>query len=99
MLQVGKKDVSIAELDPVGAYAVRPVFSDGHDTGIFSWDYFYTLGTNQDEMWRRYLHAHRGGRREPRSGGGRLAATAEMQVDAPTCCRVADIAPRAGAWG
>lgn len=55
VLQVGKKDVSIAELDPVGAYAVRPVFSDGHDTGIYSWDYFYTLGTNQDEMWRRYL--------------------------------------------
>ena len=55
VLQVGKKDVEIVELDPVGAYAVRPVFSDGHDTGIFSWDYFYTLGTNQDEMWRRYL--------------------------------------------
>ena len=55
VLQVGKKDVEIKELDPVGAYAVRPVFSDGHDTGIYSWDYFYTLGTNQDEMWRRYL--------------------------------------------
>ena len=35
--------------------AVKPVFSDGHDTGIYSWDYFYTLGTKQDEMWRRYL--------------------------------------------
>ena len=55
VLQVGKKDVEIVELDPVGQYAVRPVFSDGHDTGIYSWDYFYTLGTNQDEMWRRYL--------------------------------------------
>ena len=55
VLQVGKKDVEIKELDPVGAYAVRPIFSDGHDTGIYSWDYFYTLGTNQDEMWRRYL--------------------------------------------
>jgi len=55
VLQVGKKDVGITELDPVGAYAVRPVFSDGHDTGIYSWDYFYTLGVNQDEMWRRYL--------------------------------------------
>jgi DUF971 family protein len=55
VLQVGKKDVEITELEPVGAYAVRPMFSDGHDTGIYSWDYFYTLGLNQDEMWRRYL--------------------------------------------
>ncbi len=55
VLQVGKKDVAITELDPVGSYAVRPVFSDGHNTGIYSWDYFYTLGVNQDEMWRRYL--------------------------------------------
>ena len=55
VLQVGKKDVAINELEPVGAYAVKPVFSDGHDTGIYSWDYLYTLGVNQDEMWRRYL--------------------------------------------
>jgi DUF971 family protein len=66
-LQVGKKDVEITELDPVGAYAVRPVFSDGHDTGIYSWDYFYTLGLNQDEMWRRYLQRidEAGASREP----------------------------------
>ena len=55
VLQIGKKDVAINELEPVGAYAVKPVFSDGHDTGIYSWDYLYTLGINQDEMWRRYL--------------------------------------------
>jgi DUF971 family protein len=55
VLQVGKKDVEIRELEPIGAYAVRPVFSDGHGTGIYSWDYFYTLGQNQDEMWRKYL--------------------------------------------
>jgi DUF971 family protein len=55
VLQVGKKDVAINELEPVGAYAVKPVFSDGHDTGIYSWDYLYTLGINHDEMWRRYL--------------------------------------------
>ena len=48
VLQAGKKDVEITELEPVGAYAVRPVFSDGHDTGIYSWDYLYTLGVNQD---------------------------------------------------
>jgi DUF971 family protein len=55
VLQVGKKDVEITELEPVGLYAVRPKFSDGHDTGIYSWDYLYTLGVNHDEMWRRYL--------------------------------------------
>ena len=55
VLQIGKKEVEIAELEPVGVYAVRPKFSDGHDTGIYSWDYLYTLGMNQDEMWRRYL--------------------------------------------
>ena len=54
-LQVGKRDVEITELEPVGLYAVRPKFSDGHDTGIYSWDYLYTLGINQDDMWRRYL--------------------------------------------
>jgi DUF971 family protein len=67
VLQIGKRDVEITELDPVGAYAVRPVFSDGHDTGIYSWDYFYTLGVNQDEMWRRYLQRidEAGASREP----------------------------------
>ena len=67
VLQVGKKDVEITELEPVGLYAVRPRFSDGHDTGIYSWDYLYALGVNQDEMWRRYLLrlAEAGGSREP----------------------------------
>ena len=55
VLQVGKKEVEITELEPIGHYAVRPKFSDGHDTGIYSWDYLYTLGVNQDEMWRRYM--------------------------------------------
>jgi DUF971 family protein len=66
-LQVGKRDVEITELEPVGLYAVRPKFSDGHDTGIYSWDYLYTLGINQDDMWRRYLQriAEAGASREP----------------------------------
>jgi DUF971 family protein len=69
VLQVGKKDVEIAELEPVGQYAVRPKFSDGHDTGIYSWDYLYTIGVNHDEMWRRYLQriAEAGASREPQS--------------------------------
>jgi DUF971 family protein len=54
-LQVGKREVTIAELEPVGHYAVRPKFSDGHDTGIYSWDYLYDLGERQAELWQRYL--------------------------------------------
>lgn len=55
VLQVGKRDVTIRSIEPVGHYAVRPVFSDGHDSGIFAWDYLYDLGNRQDELWRRYL--------------------------------------------
>jgi DUF971 family protein len=67
VLQVGKKDVDITAIEPVGVYAVRLVFSDGHDTGIYSWDYFYHLGLSQDEKWQRYLQRmeEAGGSREP----------------------------------
>jgi len=54
-LQVGKRSVSITDIDPVGSYAVKLVFSDGHDTGIFSWPLLYDYGLNQDTMWARYL--------------------------------------------
>jgi DUF971 family protein len=55
VLQLGKRDVAIDAVEPVGVYAVKLVFSDGHDTGIYSWDYLYDLGMRQDELWRRYL--------------------------------------------
>ena len=54
VLQTGKRDVGLAALDPVGNYAVQPRFSDGHDTGIYSWDYLYFLGSQADDLWRRY---------------------------------------------
>jgi DUF971 family protein len=54
-LQVGKRDIAIASVEAVGHYAIRPTFSDGHDTGIYSWDYLYDLGARQDELWQRYL--------------------------------------------
>jgi len=54
-LQVGKRQVAIDELETVGHYALRPTFSDGHSSGIYSWDYLYDLGTRQDELWRDYL--------------------------------------------
>jgi len=55
VLQVGKRNVEIRSLEPVGSYAVQPQFSDGHDTGIYSWDYLYELGENQDALWNEYL--------------------------------------------
>ena len=55
ILQIGKRDVTIKDVEPVGHYALRPTFSDGHDTGIYSWDYLYDLGARQDELWQRYL--------------------------------------------
>jgi DUF971 family protein len=66
-LQVGKRDVTIAAVEPVGHYAIQPRFSDGHDSGIFSWDYLYELGTEQDALWERYLSklAAAGASRDP----------------------------------
>ncbi len=54
VLQTGKREVGIDEVTAVGHYAVQPRFSDGHDTGIFSWGYLYKLGRDQAEMWQRY---------------------------------------------
>lgn len=53
-LQTGKRDVLITGLEPVGHYAVRPEFSDGHASGLFTWDYLYKLGSQQDALWRDY---------------------------------------------
>ena len=50
-----KREVEIAAVEPVGSYAVRLVFSDGHDTGLYSWEYLHHLGMNQDRMWRERL--------------------------------------------
>jgi DUF971 family protein len=55
VLQVGKRDVNIDAIDPVGVYAVKLTFSDGHDTGLYSWEYLYELGTKQATNWKSYL--------------------------------------------
>lgn len=55
VLQVGKKNVDITAIEPVGTYAVKLVFSDGHNTGLYSWDYFYDLGVKQHSYWQTYL--------------------------------------------
>ncbi len=54
VLQTGKRDVGLVALEPIGNYAVKPVFTDGHESGIFSWDYLYHLGANQDQLWTDY---------------------------------------------
>ncbi len=54
-LQVGKVNVAITDIKPVGNYAVQLVFSDGHDTGLYSWEYLYELCKNQKENWDDYL--------------------------------------------
>jgi len=70
VLQVGKQNVEIASIEPVGTYAVQPCFSDGHSTGIYSWDLLYDLGLHQGELWRRYLKrlAEAGASRESQPG-------------------------------
>ncbi|WP_019142023.1 gamma-butyrobetaine hydroxylase-like domain-containing protein [Noviherbaspirillum massiliense] len=55
ILQTGKRDVLITALDPVGNYAIQPHFSDGHNTGIYTWEYLYWLGANQQQLWEDYL--------------------------------------------
>lgn len=70
VLQVGKKNVEINNIQPVGSYAVQLTFSDGHDSGIYSWDYLYELGINYLNLWDRYLERMKeaGASREPVAG-------------------------------
>lgn len=66
-LQVGKKEVVINAAEPVGTYAMQLVFSDGHDTGIYSWEYLHSMGIKQEKMWQEYLQRMEaaGAKREP----------------------------------
>jgi DUF971 family protein len=76
-LQTGKRDVLINTIEQVGHYAIKPVFSDGHDSGIFSWDYLYDMCINQEEMWQDYLD------RVEQAGASRDVA---MVKDEPRSC-------------
>lgn len=66
-LQVGKRDVELLDVEPVGHYAVKLVFSDGHDSGLYSWDYLHMLATQHDTLWQEYLDrlAAAGASRDP----------------------------------
>jgi DUF971 family protein len=67
VLQTGKREVDITRVEPVGSYAIQLCFSDGHDTGIYSWDLLYQYGAQQEAMWRQYLERMEkaGASREP----------------------------------
>ncbi len=54
VLQTGKREVGIVEIEPVGNYAVKPTFSDGHESGLFTWEYLYFLGDQQEALWKQY---------------------------------------------
>lgn len=56
ILQTGKREVDVVGIEPIGNYAVKPIFSDGHESGLFSWDYLYHLGADQDALWTAYQH-------------------------------------------
>lgn len=66
VLQVGKENVNIKNIEPIGHYAVRLVFDDGHDTGLYSWEYLQELGRDQNVLWERYQQAlAKAGQRSP----------------------------------
>lgn len=68
VLQVGKQDVNLLNVEPVGSYALKMTFDDGHDSGLYTWDYLYELGKYQDALWHDYLRKleEAGASREPR---------------------------------
>lgn len=67
VLQTGKRDVNITDIEPVGQYAVKLTFDDGHDSGLYSWDYLYGLGRDREILWHNYLSRleQAGAKREP----------------------------------
>jgi DUF971 family protein len=77
VLQTGKRTVELTALAPVGHYALQPTFSDGHDSGIFTWDYLYHLGSQQERLWREY---------EQRLAAAGLDRDAPMPAKAGSAC-------------
>ncbi len=77
VLQTGKREIEVVALDPVGNYAVLPTFSDGHNTGIYSWDHLYFLGSQQAELWKQY---------EERLAAADMSRDAPMQAPSGSAC-------------
>src|SRR5262245_47453672 len=83
VLQVGKRDVTITRVEPIGYYAIQPEFSDGHTSGIYSWAYLYELGETQEKLWEDYLQrlGAAGGSRDPNEPANAALAAAR----GPSC--------------
>jgi DUF971 family protein len=77
VLQTGKREVGLTTLEPVGNYAVQPTFSDGHNTGIFTWEYLFFLGSQQEELWSKY---------EDRLKAAKMSRDAPMADQAGAAC-------------
>ena len=80
VLQTGKKDVLINDIEPVGQYALKIVFSDGHDSGLYDWDYLYRLAHNQDALWQDYLD------RLEKAGASRTPSTEDLKPKRTHSC-------------
>ncbi|MES3007186.1 MAG: DUF971 domain-containing protein [Pseudomonadota bacterium] len=86
VLQTGKRDVGLMSIESVGLYAIKLVFSDGHSSGIYSWDYLHELCARQEEMWQDYLQRlqEAGASRDPApfypAAGGKAALSEQVQV-------------------
>jgi DUF971 family protein len=85
VLQLGKRDVNITALEPVGNYAVKPTFSDGHDTGLYTFDYLYKLGSEQAALWQDYLQRLADAGFPADAGRQPGAAIAGAPTKAPSC--------------
>lgn len=79
VLQVGKREVGIERIEPVGQYAIRLVFSDGHDTGLYSWDLLHDFCIHRDVLWQAYLD------KLAESGASRDAAVVTTESSTKTC--------------
>jgi DUF971 family protein len=102
VLQTGKREVGITAIEPVGNYAIKPFFSDGHESGLYTWEYLYELGRLQDEFWAQYLdRLQESGmdRDTPMPGRPAAAGTAAAATDAGhgcCVCRAVPLAPHSG---
>ena len=86
VLQLGKREVGISGVEPVGNYAIQPTFSDGHNTGLFSWDYLYKLGNEKDKLWQDYMDRLHAAGLEGDSGRDPAKAPAPApHVHGPSC--------------
>ncbi|MES2739452.1 MAG: DUF971 domain-containing protein [Pseudomonadota bacterium] len=85
VLQIGKREVGISAVEPVGNYAIKPIFSDGHASGLYTWDYLYHLGSKQEQLWQDYLDRLHAAGHPGDSGRAPQASAPSGTAKAPAC--------------